>query len=117
MAIVDVYYVGGFGVMGWVTAEDYQGACVDPLADQASGLLQRMNAERAGDLLAFARGSGYAQAEDARLTAMDRLGLHLRLRTGERVQGVRLAFPCAVTNAQDAEQLLDEMMRQAQAQA
>ena len=113
MDIVDVYYVGGFGVMGWVSADDYQRASVDPLADQAPGLMQRMNTERAAGLLALARGSGSAQAEEARLTAMDRLGFHLRLRTGERVQGVRIAYPRAVTNAQEAEQVLGEMIRQA----
>ncbi len=29
---LDIYYVGGFGVMGWVTAEDYRDARIDPLA-------------------------------------------------------------------------------------
>jgi hypothetical protein len=33
MSVVDVYYVGGFGVMGWVPASDYCGARPDPLAD------------------------------------------------------------------------------------
>src|SRR5437868_4262880 len=38
MDIVDVYYVGGFGVMGWVTASEYNGAKPDPLADAAAGI-------------------------------------------------------------------------------
>jgi hypothetical protein len=29
---LDIYYVGGFGVMGWVTAEDYE--AVTKLANQ-----------------------------------------------------------------------------------
>src|SRR3984885_15103098 len=44
MDVVDVYYVGGFGVMGWVAAPDYGGAHADPLADAAAGILQHMNA-------------------------------------------------------------------------
>lgn len=35
MAITDTYYVGGFGVMGWLSAQDYMQAKIDPLV--ASG--------------------------------------------------------------------------------
>ena len=31
--VVDVYYVGGFGVMGWIPAADYSEALSDPLAE------------------------------------------------------------------------------------
>jgi putative heme iron utilization protein len=31
MDVLDVYYVGGFGVMGWVAASDYSEAQSDPL--------------------------------------------------------------------------------------
>src|SRR5712675_600907 len=43
MDVVDVYYVGGFGVMGWVPASDYNSARPDPLVDHASGIMQHMN--------------------------------------------------------------------------
>ncbi len=33
MNVVDVYYIGGFGVMGWVSASDYGRSQADPLAD------------------------------------------------------------------------------------
>ena len=33
---VDVYYVGGFGVMGWVSASDYDRSQPDPLADSTA---------------------------------------------------------------------------------
>src|SRR5271166_5358262 len=33
MDVLDVYYVGGFGVMGWVAASDYSAAQSDPLAE------------------------------------------------------------------------------------
>jgi putative heme iron utilization protein len=42
---VDLYYVGGFGVMGWVNAMDYERATPDPLADAAPGILAHMNAD------------------------------------------------------------------------
>ena len=48
MEVVDVYYVGGFGVMGWVQASDYDGAQPDPLADVAAGIIEHMNADHKG---------------------------------------------------------------------
>src|SRR5258708_29148244 len=37
MTVVDVYYVGGFGVMGWVSASEYEQSRPDPLADTTAG--------------------------------------------------------------------------------
>jgi hypothetical protein len=47
------------------------------------------------------------------MIAVDRLGFRLRVRTGERVQGVRLAFPREVRNTQEARTVLVEMVRAA----
>src|SRR5712671_7410612 len=44
MDVVDVYYVGGFGVMGWVSASEYYRGQPDPLADTATEIIQHMNA-------------------------------------------------------------------------
>src|SRR6201981_208358 len=38
MQVVDVYYVGGLGVMGWVDPAEYARAQADPLADAAAGI-------------------------------------------------------------------------------
>src|SRR5437773_2895175 len=40
MDVVDVYYVGGFGVMGWVSASDYDRSQPDPLADSMADIIQ-----------------------------------------------------------------------------
>jgi heme iron utilization protein len=39
---IDLYYVGGFGVMGWVEAHDYEHAAPDPLAESAPGILAQL---------------------------------------------------------------------------
>jgi Pyridoxamine 5'-phosphate oxidase len=39
MDIIDVYYVGGFGVMGWVSASDYDRSQPDPLAESMAGII------------------------------------------------------------------------------
>src|SRR5438132_5157011 len=40
MDVVDVYYVGGFGVMGWVSASEYDHSQPDPLADSMVRMIQ-----------------------------------------------------------------------------
>src|ERR1035437_10811464 len=40
--VIDVYYVGGFGVMGWVSASAYQRSQPDPLADSMAAIIQHM---------------------------------------------------------------------------
>ncbi len=111
MEIVDVYFVGGFGVMGWVTAEDYSGAEVDPLAEAASGILEHMNRDHADALVLLARVFGGVEADQAQMTAVDRLGFHVRARAGDRTRGARIAFVREVRNPQEARAALVEMVR------
>jgi heme oxygenase (biliverdin-IX-beta and delta-forming) len=44
MDIVDVYYVGGFGVMDWISASDYDRCQPGPLADSMAEIIPHMNA-------------------------------------------------------------------------
>jgi heme iron utilization protein len=113
MDVVDVYYVGGFGVMGWITAPDYREARPDPLADAAAGILQHMNADHQEALILLARVLGGAEAQEAVMTAVDRLGFHVRLKTEDRVQSIRLAFPGEVTTPVETRKMLVEMVQQA----
>src|SRR6185436_375361 len=57
-------YVGGFGRMSWVTADDYAVAEADPLADAAAGILAHMNDDHADALIAYA--TGLAKLADVR---------------------------------------------------
>jgi putative heme iron utilization protein len=107
-----VYFIGGFGVMGWVSAEDYRYARPDPLADVAPGIIQHMNADHADALRLIARHFANEDADEAFMTAVDRLGFHLRLKTGDRVHGRRLAFLQEVTTTEEARAVLVEMVRQ-----
>jgi heme iron utilization protein len=113
MQPADVYFVGGFGVMGWVTADEYTSSRPDPLLDSAPGILRHMNADHSEALALLARAAGETSAETAIMTAVDRLGFHLRLRSGERVHGLRIGFPREVRNVGDARAVLVEMVRTA----
>ncbi|HEV8718048.1 MAG TPA: DUF2470 domain-containing protein [Candidatus Binatia bacterium] len=113
LEVVDVYYVGGFGAMGWILAADYTKAEPDPLADVAAGIIEHMNQDHADALRLFCRAYLNLEAEEALMTAVDRLGFRMRVRTGERLQGVRLAFPHEVRNTQEARTVLVAMVREA----
>ena len=108
-----VYFIGGFGVMGWVTAEEYTRSIPDPLADHAAGILRHMNEDHSEALVLLARAAGQVEAEAATMTAVDRLGFQLRLRSGDRVHGVRIAFPREVRNSGEVRAVLVEMVRAA----
>jgi hypothetical protein len=113
MNIVDVYYVGGFGVMGWVAAPEYGEAKPDPLADSMAGIIRHMNADHKDSLVLLARNFAGIQAEEAAMTSVDRLGFHLRLKTAEGVRGARIGFLREVSGSADTRSVLVEMVEQA----
>ena len=113
MEVVDVYYVGGFGVMGWVAASEYGAARPDPLADVMFGIIEHMNADHKDFLVLLARKFASLEAEEAAMTSVDRLGFHLRLKTAEGVRGARIAFLREVSNPAETRSVLAEMVEQA----
>jgi putative heme iron utilization protein len=115
MNVVDVYYVGGFGVMGWVAATDYDQAGPDPLAEAATGIIDHMNADHADAMILIARAFAGMAADEARMTSVDRLGFHLRLKMPDGMKGTRIAFLREVTNPSEARKVLVEMVKQARA--
>jgi len=110
-----VYFIGGFGVMGWVGAGEYANARPDPLAEDAPEIIRHMNADHSDALRLIAQHYGGEAAGQAAMTAVDRLGFHLRLTTSEGVHGRRLAFLREVTTSEEARAVLVEMVRQARA--
>jgi heme iron utilization protein len=113
MDVVDVYYVGGFGVMGWITAQEYSHAQPDPLAEAAAGILQHMNADHQEALILLARVYAGIEAQEAAMTSVDRLGFHVRMKTAEGMKGARLAFPSEVSTPVETRKVLVEMVQQA----
>ena len=108
-----VYFIGGFGVMGWVSAEEYRVAQPDPLAESAAGIIQHMNADHGEALRLIARHYVGEDADESAMTAVDRLGFYLRLKSGDRVYGKRVTFLQEVTNSEAARGVLIEMVRRA----
>lgn len=113
MEPADVYFIGGFGVMGWVPAEEYRAAQPDPLAESAAGIIRHMNEDHADSLILLARAAGESGVERAAMTAVDRLGFQLRIHSADRVYGARIAFPREVRSSSEVRTVLVEMVHYA----
>ena len=116
MEVEDLYYVAGFGAMGWVDAAAYRGASPDPLADHAAGIIEHMNADHADALVLYCQAFARVGAEAATMTGIDRMGFRVRARLGDRLQGLRINFPRDVHSPIEARKVLVEMVREARAQ-
>src|SRR5271166_2882249 len=111
--VIDVYYVGGFGVMGWVAASDYSQAKPDPLAEHKRDIMQHMNADHKDALILIAKRFAGIEAQQAEMTSVDRLGFNVRLKAQDGVHGARIAFLREVTNPTQTREVFVEMVRQA----
>ena len=113
MDVVDVYFIGGFGVMGWIPVSEYCVSEVDPLAEAAPGIIQHMNADHRDALALLAQAFAGITAEEATMTAVDRLGFHVLLKNQEGRKGARIAFLREVRTPADTRKVLVEMVAHA----
>jgi heme oxygenase (biliverdin-IX-beta and delta-forming) len=97
------YYVGGFGVMGWVVASDYSQAQSDPLVEHKSDIMQHMSADHQDALILLAKRFAGIEAQEAAMTSVDRLGFNVRLKAQDGVHGAPHRFP-ARSYESDADQ-------------
>jgi len=117
MNVLDVYYVGGFGVMGWVSDSEYDASQPDPLADSMAEIIRHMNADHKDALVLLTRTFARIESTDSTMTAVDRLGFHVRLKTQDGGRGARIAFLREVTTPAETRKVLVEMVQQARSQA
>ena len=117
LELTDVYFVGGFAAMDWLAVDDYAAARVDPLADVAAGILEHMNRDHADALVTYARVYAGEVADEARMIGVDRLGFKLRLRTGDRLHAVRIAFHREIVDPAETRTVFIEMLQTARGRA
>jgi len=115
MEVEELYYVAGFGAMGWVDVSAYRAAAPDPLADHAEGILAHMHADHADALVLYCKAFGGIEADAATMTGIDRLGFRVRARAADRLQGLRINFPREARTPTEARAVLVEMVRDARA--
>jgi len=73
--VASVRYVGGFGRMSWVSADDHATAEPDPLRPHAAGVVEHMNDDHPDALVAYCRVFGGRPATaSAEMAGVDRYG-------------------------------------------
>jgi heme iron utilization protein len=113
---VTLRYVGGFGRMSWVSADDYRAAEPDPLAPDAAGVLSHMNGDHADAVLAYARGLGRMRdATAATMTAVDRYGFEMQVTTPAGPRALRLGFDAPVTTQDEVRRAMIALVAAARA--
>lgn len=113
MDVVDVYYVGGFGVMGWLSGAEYHSAKPDPLAEAGPGIIKHMNADHVDSLALLARMATGIDSQEVDMTAVDRLGFQVRMKTPGGTHSARIPFLREVANPAETRAVLIEMVAQA----
>jgi hypothetical protein len=111
--VVDVYYVGGFGVMGWVSAPEYYSGRPDPLVDSATDIIQHMNTDHGDALILLAQAFAGIESQEVAMTSVDRLGFHVRFKTQDGTRGARIAFLQEVSSPAECRKVLVEMVARA----
>jgi putative heme iron utilization protein len=77
-------------------------------------IIRHMDADHKDALVLLAR--EFARQE-ATMTAVDRLGFHVRLKTREGMRGARIAFPRQARSSVETRNVLVDMVRPARLQA
>lgn len=91
--VATVRYVGGFGHMSWVDADDYATAEPDPLRPHQNSIIEHMNEDHGEAMVAYARVfGGVADATGARMMGCDRYGFEMLVEHPSGKQAVRLGF-------------------------
>jgi heme iron utilization protein len=117
LQLESVRYIGGYGRMSWVSADDFREASADPLASAAKGILAHMNGDHRAALNLYARAFTSAHdASEATMTAIDRHGFELTVNTPRGVGPARIAFDMPLTAAGEARAVLVKLVRDAEAQ-
>lgn len=101
-----VRYIGGFGKMSWMEADNIA-APANALAEIESSMLDHMNADHADSLLAYCEHFHHIEPAHAEMTGIDCDGFDVRIQNdSETLQILRFDFEAPVTNAQEARQAL-----------
>jgi heme oxygenase (biliverdin-IX-beta and delta-forming) len=72
-----------------------------------------MNADHKDALILLAKQFAGIEAQQAEMTAVDRLGFHLRLKTQDGLKGTRIAFLREVNDPTRTREVFVEMVKQA----
>lgn len=116
LEVESLRYIGGFGRMSWVSAEDWRGATPDPIASSANAILEHMNADHKAAMTAYCRAFSKAREfDDVVMTGVDRYGFEMSVRTASGARPVRLAFSSPVSTSDAVRKEMVDLVKKARA--
>jgi heme oxygenase (biliverdin-IX-beta and delta-forming) len=116
LTVESIRYVGGYGRMSWVDADDYAVAEADPLAGSAAGIIEHMNADHADAQVLYCRHlAGHPDTTSASMSAVDRYGFEMIAVTPTGRHAVRLGFPEPCTDANQVRVAMVSLIAEARA--
>jgi len=102
MDVTSVRYIGGYGRMSWVEGSAWTAATEDPIAGVADRIIEHMNDDHADTMALYCRAFTKAtEASEVRMTAVDRYGFEMSVKTGQGPRPIRLPFDEEVSSAKD----------------
>lgn len=116
MDVEDVFFVGGYGVVSqWVDVNHFAQAEPDPLAFDAPGIVQSINADKGEDLRRLCKiFLNVDDVEKCTMTSLDRLGFDLRIwESSGEIREYRVAFREVVSNRFDVQSALVKAFQEA----
>jgi heme iron utilization protein len=116
--VASVRYVGGFGRMSWVSADDHAAAEPDPLHPHVAGIVEHMNDDHADALVAYCRVfGGRAATERAEMVGVDRYGFTMVAADAGSDEGtaVRIPWGRRVDTVREVRAATIELLREARA--
>jgi putative heme iron utilization protein len=110
-----IYYVGGYGVLSkWLDVGEYQIAKPDILADEAVRIAASINRSKQEDLtLVCKQFAGMKVVDNVVLTTVDRLGLDIRVTSGQLTDEFRIGFRQVVSSVEDAKSEIVKIFQEA----
>jgi putative heme iron utilization protein len=116
LTVENIRYVGGYGRMSWVGADEYAEAEADPLVARAAGIIEHMNADHAEAQVLFCRHlAGRPDTTSATMSAVDRYGFDMIAVSPAGRAAVRVEFPEECTTGDEVRVAMVAMVQEIRA--
>jgi len=103
LKVDSIRYIGGFGRMSWVDANDWFKSEPDPLEPYAADIIEHMNEDHRDAMVILCQKlSKASDTTDATMISIDRYGFEMSAMTNDGDRPIRLAFDNQVSDSDEA---------------
>ncbi|KAL6762343.1 hypothetical protein V8C86DRAFT_2520386 [Haematococcus lacustris] len=114
--IVDIYFVGGFGTVQWISPSAYLSSRPDDIVvDNVTHVLAELNRALGQELKQFISPSPTHPIDELLFISIDAGGVDVRVRCGSDFNVERISFGCKVHTLEEAHRALATVLRPAAA--